>query len=119
MKLVHTIAFASALCIGLPALAQSAGEQSGKTTLAAASDSPSASDSSKKRGLRGKKGQTRKQMFDQLDTNRDGMISMSEAQANPDLVVIFVETDANADGSLSPAEFVVVPITLDDGTTLK
>jgi hypothetical protein len=57
---------------------------------------------------------TRQQVFDQLDTNRDGMISRSEAEASPDLVAIFVTTDANSDSSLSRVEFALVPISFGD-----
>jgi Ca2+-binding EF-hand superfamily protein len=53
---------------------------------------------------------TRQQVFDQLDTNRDGMISRSEAEASPDLVAIFATTDANSDSALSVVEFALVPI---------
>ena len=62
-------------------------------------------------GLRAQSGQTRQQVFDQLDTNRDGMISRAESEANPDLVAIFARMDTNDDGTLSVVEFELVPIT--------
>jgi hypothetical protein len=64
--------------------------------------------------LRAQSGQTRQQVFNQLDTNRDGMISRAEADASPDLVAIFITTDANSDSMLSPVEFAVVPIAFGD-----
>jgi Ca2+-binding EF-hand superfamily protein len=72
-----------------------------------------------KRSMHVRQGQTRKQTFDRLDTNHDGMISREEAQADPDLIIIFVDADADKDGQLSPAEFIVVPITQEDGSAVK
>jgi hypothetical protein len=69
--------------------------------------------------MRVKKGQTRRQTFDRMDTNKDGMISTAEAQADPALVILFVDADTNADGQLSPAEFVVIPITDEAGIVIK
>jgi Ca2+-binding EF-hand superfamily protein len=60
--------------------------------------------------------QTRRQLFDQLDTNGNGSISRGEAEASPALVIIFVEVDANGDGQLSAAEFGEVPMTNADGS---
>jgi hypothetical protein len=114
MKLAQSIACAvSALCIATPAVAAET-QKSGSPPSATSSSPGSAAD--QKRGLRVKQGQTRKQTFDQLDTNRDGMISRSEAQASPALVLIFVETDTNKDDQLSPTEFVLIPIVQEDGT---
>ena len=42
--------------------------------------------------------------FEQLDTNRDGKLSFSEAFANPTLSNNFNLIDSNADGFLSLAE---------------
>ena len=64
-------------------------------------------------------GQTRTQKFDQLDKNHDGTISRAEAEASPELVLIFVDTDTNADGSISAVEFQVVPLAQPDGTQVK
>jgi len=61
----------------------------------------------------------REQTFDGLDTNRDGVISRKEAEGDPDLIIIFLETHANNDGQLSRAEFVVVPIMPEDGSAVR
>jgi hypothetical protein len=45
--------------------------------------------------------------------------SQKEAQADPDLIVIFVDMDADHDGQISPTEFIVVPITQEDGSTVR
>ena len=42
--------------------------------------------------------------FSALDTNRDGVLSFSEAFSNPKLSNNFNVLDANADGVLSPQE---------------
>ena len=63
--------------------------------------------------------QTRKQKFDQLDSNHNGMISREEAAASPELVLIFIDTDANSDGDISEVEFQVVPLVQPDGTAVK
>jgi hypothetical protein len=118
MKLAQLIACGvSALCIAIPAVAQSPSQPSGSPPSAVA-DTKSAT-SGKKQGLKVQQGQTRKQTFDQLDTNHDGSISRSEAEASPALILIFVDSDSNADGQLSPAEFVVVPIMQEDGSPAK
>jgi hypothetical protein len=64
-----------------------------------------------------RQGQTRKQLFDSLDTNGSGSISRSEAEAAPPLVVIFVESDTNSDNEISAAEFDRVLLLAPDGTT--
>jgi Ca2+-binding EF-hand superfamily protein len=64
-------------------------------------------------------GQTRQDMFNGLDTNKDGSISRAEAAAAPALVVIFADTDKNADGQLSAVEFEVVPLTNADGSAAR
>jgi outer membrane protein assembly factor BamE (lipoprotein component of BamABCDE complex) len=104
MKLTLMIACsASALCIGLSGCAHHHGQQSSERSASAGSAVRTA-------GLRAERGMTRQQVFDQLDTNRDGMISRSEAEASPDLVAIFATTDANSDSALSVVEFALVPI---------
>ena len=60
-------------------------------------------------------GQTRQQLFDRLDVNNSGSVSRTEAQASPALVVIFVEMDADANGELSAAEWIMVPLVAPDG----
>ena len=44
-------------------------------------------------------------LFDTLDANKDGRISMPEASADPKLVESFSSTDKNGDGYLDNAEF--------------
>ena len=63
-------------------------------------------------------GETRQEMFDRLDTNHDGMLSRSEAEASPELMAIFVDTDANGDAVISIAEFDTVSIAPDDATAV-
>ena len=61
-------------------------------------------------------GQTRQQLFERLDANKSGSVSRAEAQASPALVLIFVEMDTDANGELSVAEWVAVPLVAPDGT---
>jgi hypothetical protein len=130
MKLVYLAACgASALCLAASALAQtqspppsspsaspSTGPQSGAT-------SGGTSASSGASAARGKvpvtQNQTRKQKFDQLDSNHDGMISRQEAAAAPELVIIFADSDTNSDGNVSAIEFQVVPLVGPDGAAVQ
>lgn len=48
------------------------------------------------------------QTFAQLDTNRDGQLSFSEAFAHPQLGNAFNSLDTNADGTLNRLEASVV-----------
>ena len=48
------------------------------------------------------------QSFAQLDTNRDGQLSFSEAFAHPQLGNAFNSLDSNADGVLSRGEAAAV-----------
>ncbi len=43
--------------------------------------------------------------FQDLDTNRDGQISLDEAKKSPEIAKKFVRADANQDGKLDAAEF--------------
>ncbi len=43
--------------------------------------------------------------FQDLDTNRDGQISLEEAKKAPEVSKKFVRADANQDGKLDAAEF--------------
>lgn len=45
------------------------------------------------------------EMFKQLDTDQSGGISLSEAEAHPDLSDSFSDGDENEDGQLDMAEF--------------
>ena len=48
------------------------------------------------------------QLFQQLDSNRDGFLSFSEAFPNARAANSFNLLDTNADGLLSPVEFAAV-----------
>jgi hypothetical protein len=122
MKIFHLAACgASAVLFALPAAAQT---QSQPSTPSAQPGGPASTQrgaassgaSTAKGSVPVQQNQTRKQKFDQLDTNKDGMISRQEADASPELVIIFVESDTNSDNNLSPAEFAVVPLVQPDGT---
>lgn len=43
--------------------------------------------------------------FQDLDTNRDGQISLDEAKKSPEVSKKFGQADANKDGQLDQAEF--------------
>ncbi len=47
----------------------------------------------------------RKPTWDELDTDRDGLVSQSEAAADAELARIFDQADADADGKLSKDEY--------------
>lgn len=107
MKLRHLI-----LCGAIAALAAC-----GSTRDERMAPSASAAGSSAARGaVPVQQNQTRQQAFERLDTNNNGAISRSEAQASPPLMVIFVEVDTNSDGELSAAEWGEVPLANPDGT---
>jgi Ca2+-binding EF-hand superfamily protein len=48
--------------------------------------------------------------FQDLDTNRDGQISLEEAKKAPDVSKRFVQADTNQDGKLDAAEFAALEI---------
>jgi hypothetical protein len=138
MKLVHlAVCGASALCLAASALAQTQSPPPSGTSQPSASPSsptsPSGSPSGSASGgtsasggasaARGKvpvtQNQTRKQKFDQLDSNHNGTISREEAAAAPALVIIFADTDTNGDGNISATEFEVVPLVQPDGSPVQ
>ncbi|BAV34756.1 hypothetical protein SCL_2479 [Sulfuricaulis limicola] len=43
--------------------------------------------------------------FQDLDTNRDGQITLDEAKKSPEVKARFTQADANKDGKLDAAEF--------------
>jgi len=43
--------------------------------------------------------------FQDLDSNREGQITLDEAKKSPDLKAKFTQADANKDGKLDAAEF--------------
>jgi Ca2+-binding EF-hand superfamily protein len=43
--------------------------------------------------------------FQELDTNRDGQITLDEAKKAPELKANFTQADTNKDGKLDAAEF--------------
>jgi len=44
-------------------------------------------------------------LFNQLDADKNGVVSQEEAKTHPDLGVLFHELDADEDGQLSTEEF--------------
>jgi hypothetical protein len=116
---------ACALWLALPALAQTqstqpqAAQPQSSQPQSSQPQSASSGASASRGNVPVQQGQTRAQKFDQLDKNRDRMISRAEAEASPELVLIFVDTDTNADGSISVVEFQVVPLVQPDGTQVK
>ncbi|MDB5925189.1 MAG: hypothetical protein JWN13_4125 [Betaproteobacteria bacterium] len=116
MKPTRLIAYgASALYIAAAGCAQYSGPQGARPSNASSGSGPTYV-SGTKGSLHARNGETRQQMFDRLDTNHDGTISRSEAEASPDLMAIFVDTDANGDAVLSVAEFSVVPLIPEDAS---
>jgi hypothetical protein len=71
------------------------------------------------RGVPVQQGQTRQQKFKSLDKNGDGKISRDEAQASPELVVIFAPTDTDSDDTISVIEFEAVPLVQPDGSAVQ
>jgi hypothetical protein len=64
-------------------------------------------------------GQTRAQKFSQMDKDKSGTVSKTEAADTPDLVLIWSEVDADGDGTIDKAEFAVVPLVQPDGTASR
>lgn len=60
-----------------------------------------------------------KKLMQQLDTNRDGVISQAEAAANPKLSERFQEIDRNSDQRLEKAEFARFEVTESQGEDEK
>ena len=123
MKLVQMLAYgAVALCVASPVAAQTSGQPGGTTAPSAAQPGGASSAkaaSGERKAMRVKNGQTRKQTFDQLDSNKDGFLSRAESQGSPELVLLFIQTDTNGDERLSAAEFVIVPLIQEDGTAVQ
>ncbi len=112
MKVTGVLASAAlVLCCTFPAQAQTT---QGDHSVTPNASNGSAGSSASKRGMKVKKGQTRDQVFSQLDTNGDGMISRDEANANPDVLLLFVETDQNNDQMIAPSEFIIIPLIEED-----
>jgi opacity protein-like surface antigen len=105
-----------------PAAAQQQQQQQQQPSQNPTADqkSSAASGGSATRGsVRVNQGQSRSDKFKSLDKNGDGKISREEAQASPDLMVIFVPTDTDSDGAISVVEFEAVPLVQPDGTAAQ
>src|SRR5688572_14025125 len=104
MKVASSVTCAmAALLIAVPAAAQTGTAPANDATSVPSGSSaanPSNNGARAKQGLHVKQGQSRKQTFAALDANYDGFISHGEAQTDPNLVILFVETDADNDGRL-------------------
>lgn len=48
--------------------------------------------------------------FQDLDTNRDGQLTLDEAKKSPDVNKKFTQADANKDGKLDASEFAALEI---------
>lgn len=46
--------------------------------------------------------------FQNLDSNRDGQITLDEAKKSPEVKAKFTQADANMDGKLDAAEFAAI-----------
>ena len=122
MKLRNVI-----LCGAIAALASACSWAQDKDKASSASPSAGPSGAASAGGASAARGsvpvqqqnQTRQQFFDKLDTNHGGSVSRTEAQASPELMVIFIEMDTNTDGELSAAEFGRVPLVNPDGTPAR
>jgi Ca2+-binding EF-hand superfamily protein len=104
-----------------PAAAQQQQQQQQQPSQNPTADQKSAaSGGSATRGsVRVNQGQSRSDKFKSLDKNGDGKISREEAQASPDLMLIFVPTDSDSDGAISVVEFEAVPLVQPDGTSAQ
>jgi Ca2+-binding EF-hand superfamily protein len=100
---------------------QQAPQQSQQQSQNPAADQKSgaAAGGSATRGVPVQQGQTRQQKFKSLDKNGDGKISRDEAQASPELMMIFVPTDTDSDGTISVIEFEAVPLVQPDGSAVQ
>jgi len=96
MRILHSLAAAAALCLATSTCAQTSQVEPKTPSAGQAS-----SGASGRASVPVQQGQTRQQRFDQLDTNGDGAISRAEAQASPELLLIFVDTDTSGDGAIS------------------
>jgi hypothetical protein len=111
---------ACALLVSLPAVGQDKEKGKSASPAAGAGGAASPGGSSAARGsVPVQQGQTRQQRFEELDKNRDGGISRNEAQATPPLLAIFVEADANGDGTITITEWQVVPLAEPGGAPVK
>ena len=117
MKLRHLI-----LCGAIATLAACGStpeQRSVAPSASAGSASAGAGGASSARGpVPVQQNQTRQQAFERLDTNNNGAISRSEAQASPPLMVIFLDMDTNSDDQLSAEEWADVPLVSPDGTLI-
>ncbi len=114
--------FASAAALALAACAHEQVPPATPSASTAPSAYPSAATGSSAPSrpvLHARSGETRQQLFNELDADHDGTISQSEAQANPDMMVLFVQTDANGDQIITPVEFVAVPIVDPNGNPIQ
>jgi Ca2+-binding EF-hand superfamily protein len=102
-----------------PAAAQQQQQQQPSQNPTADQKSAASGGSATRGSVRVNQGQSRSDKFKSLDKNGDGKISREEAQASPDLMLIFVPTDSDSDGAISVVEFEAVPLVQPDGTSAQ
>jgi len=112
-KPLIALLLAAGAALSLPAMAQSAAQESAATAQAqaaqaqqaAAQAGAAADQASSAAGQAAAQANGGGQTWASLDTDGNGTISKSEAQANAGLAQVFDQADANKDGELTPDEY--------------